>query len=120
MFGVEQLFFLHAYIKGDDAGFLKVYDVKSDGTAWARGLNYSGQLGNGTSINANIPVQVSGLAGIEITYSSPGRSVFCNRKSKFYLIYFLKIKEVEITRVTVITIKIEKDIILPPKRAELE
>ena len=34
--------------------------VKSDGTVWAWGLNYYGQLGNGTTTNSVTPVQVIG------------------------------------------------------------
>jgi hypothetical protein len=37
--------------------------VRSDGTVWAWGYNYFGQLGNGTNTNSNVPVQVSGLTG---------------------------------------------------------
>jgi len=38
--------------------------LKNDGTVWAWGYNYYGQLGNGTNTNSNVPVRVSGLAGI--------------------------------------------------------
>ena len=38
--------------------------VKPDGTVWAMGLNYYGQLGDGTNTNRNIPVQVSGLTDV--------------------------------------------------------
>ena len=38
--------------------------LKSDQTVWCWGLNTSGQLGDGTIINRNRPVQVSGLAGV--------------------------------------------------------
>jgi RHS repeat-associated protein len=37
--------------------------LKSDGTVWAWGLNWEGQLGDGTSTNRRTPVQVSGLSG---------------------------------------------------------
>jgi alpha-tubulin suppressor-like RCC1 family protein len=32
--------------------------IKSDGTAWAWGNNFVGQLGNGTTVNSNSPVQM--------------------------------------------------------------
>jgi alpha-tubulin suppressor-like RCC1 family protein len=38
--------------------------VKSDGTVWAWGDNASGQLGNGTTTQSLVPVQVSGLSGV--------------------------------------------------------
>jgi len=38
--------------------------ARSDGTAWAWGYNVFGQLGNGTTTNSNVPVQVSGLVGV--------------------------------------------------------
>jgi len=37
--------------------------LKSDGTVWAWGYNFFGQLGDGTNIHRNTPVQVSGLTG---------------------------------------------------------
>ncbi len=40
------------------------YALKSDGTLWAWGGNFVGQLGNGTYTNTTIPVQVSGLISV--------------------------------------------------------
>ncbi|MGO8670646.1 MAG: choice-of-anchor tandem repeat GloVer-containing protein [Capsulimonadaceae bacterium] len=38
--------------------------LRADGTVWAWGLNAFGELGNGTTENSSVPVQVSGLAGV--------------------------------------------------------
>src|SRR5438552_914721 len=38
--------------------------LKRDGTVWAWGFNGFGQLGNGTKLNSNTPVAVSGLSGV--------------------------------------------------------
>jgi alpha-tubulin suppressor-like RCC1 family protein len=47
------------------AGSLHNLAVKSDGTVWAWGFNYYGQVGNGTSGgNVLSPVQVKGLTGV--------------------------------------------------------
>ncbi|EFC79732.1 regulator of chromosome condensation RCC1 [Parafrankia sp. EUN1f] len=45
-------------------GYTVGFALNSDGTVWAWGLNDVGQLGNGTIINSNVPVQVAGLDGI--------------------------------------------------------
>jgi len=37
--------------------------VRSDGSVWAWGYNFYGQLGNGTNIDSNVPVRVSGVNG---------------------------------------------------------
>ncbi|MBI4930638.1 MAG: PKD domain-containing protein [Bacteroidetes bacterium] len=46
------------------AGDVHSMKLCSDGTVMAWGYNGSGQLGDGTTTNSNIPVQVSGLTGI--------------------------------------------------------
>nr|WP_269456777.1 Ig-like domain-containing protein [Thermanaeromonas toyohensis] len=38
--------------------------LKSDGTVWAWGYNYYGQLGDGTTTNRYTPVQVQGLSNV--------------------------------------------------------
>lgn len=41
------------------------YALKNDGTVWAWGEGEYGQLGNGTYLPSDTPVQVSGLSGVE-------------------------------------------------------
>jgi hypothetical protein len=38
--------------------------IKADGTVWTWGFNGSGQLGDGTTTNRNVPVAVNGLSGV--------------------------------------------------------
>jgi hypothetical protein len=45
------------------AGFSHSLAVKADGSVWAWGRNNSGQLGNGTTTDTSIPVQVAGSGG---------------------------------------------------------
>ena len=46
------------------AGGLHSLTVKADGTVWAWGSNYYGQLGDGTTTLQTSPVQVPGLTGV--------------------------------------------------------
>lgn len=47
------------------SGWFHSLALKNDGTVWSWGYNNNGQLGDGTAVtNKNLPVQVSGLAGI--------------------------------------------------------
>jgi alpha-tubulin suppressor-like RCC1 family protein len=52
--------------------------VRSDGTVWAWGLNWFGEVGDGTTTNRATPVQVTGLAGVVrgIRHRSHGRHPF--------------------------------------------
>nr|WP_275984164.1 immunoglobulin-like domain-containing protein [Paenibacillus hamazuiensis] len=51
------------HVKDISAGFYSSYALKDDGTVWAWGMNSLGQLGNGTTIDSNAPVQVLGVGG---------------------------------------------------------
>jgi alpha-tubulin suppressor-like RCC1 family protein len=42
-------------------GWSHVVALAVDGTVWAWGKNSGGELGNGTTINSSVPIQVSGL-----------------------------------------------------------
>lgn len=46
------------------AGEDHAMSLKPDGTVWAWGYNYYGQLGDGTTTNRSTPVQVSGLTNV--------------------------------------------------------
>ena len=65
-------------VVGINAGYYHTIFLKADGTVWATGSNYNGQLGDGTTTNQrNNPVQVtddsgnplSGVVGINAGYS---------------------------------------------------
>ena len=44
------------------AGYYHSLFMTTDGTLWAMGYNNYGQLGNGTTINTNLPVSVPQLS----------------------------------------------------------
>ena len=51
-------------VKAISGGGRHVLALKSDGTVWSWGNNDTGQLGDGTGVSKNVPVQVSGLTGM--------------------------------------------------------
>ncbi|KRE44565.1 hypothetical protein ASG92_12925 [Arthrobacter sp. Soil736] len=54
-------------------GFLSVFALKTDGTVWAWGGGSHGLLGDGTGNDSTVPVQVTGLTGVQnvtTTYGS--------------------------------------------------
>ena len=51
-------------------GYYHSAAVKSDGTLWVWGLNSSGQLGDGTTTQRHVPVQVTGCPGGDNNWTS--------------------------------------------------
>lgn len=49
--------------------------VKNDGTVLTWGGNSLGQLGNGTTVNTNTPVQASGLTGMTAVAAGPSQTI---------------------------------------------
>ncbi len=48
------------------ANYGNMFAVKSDGTVWAWGFNYYGQLGNNSTTDSHVPVQVLGSGGVGV------------------------------------------------------
>ena len=61
------------------AGGLFSLALRSDGTVWAWGYNAVGELGNGTTADSNVPVQVTGLARITAIAAGEGDSAMAIR-----------------------------------------
>lgn len=55
-------------------GVIANYAVKKDGTVWAWGNNYNGELGNGTTTASAAPVQVPGLTGVSTVSAGSGNA----------------------------------------------
>jgi alpha-tubulin suppressor-like RCC1 family protein len=49
--------------------------LRQEGTVWAWGRNYYGQLGNGTDMDSAAPVQVLGLSGVTAIAAGSGHTV---------------------------------------------
>ncbi|MEC0232629.1 RCC1 domain-containing protein [Paenibacillus alba] len=58
-----------------DSGTSHILQLGSDGTVWARGNNSYGQLGNGTTNNSSIAVQVSGLSNVIAVATGANHSI---------------------------------------------
>ncbi|MFJ6313699.1 cutinase family protein [Pseudarthrobacter oxydans] len=70
--GVKKVF--SSYYNG-----VSVFALKTDGTVWAWGSNDMGQLGNGSTADSAVPVQASGLSGVqdlETSFLAPQPMVF--------------------------------------------
>lgn len=50
--------------------------LKSDGTVWATGRNFHGQLGDGTTTNVFTPIQIPNLTGIAAISAGANHSLF--------------------------------------------
>ncbi|KXH84949.1 hypothetical protein AU378_04115 [Chryseobacterium kwangjuense] len=57
------------------AGTFHSLGIKTDGTLWAWGNNSNGQLGDGTNINRNNPVQIGGAANWKKVFAAEKYSV---------------------------------------------
>ena len=64
------------------AGYRYSLALKSDGTVWAWGGNYFGELGNGSTVDSPVPVQVSGLTGVIAVARGGGEEVGLSTHSR--------------------------------------
>lgn len=66
-------------VRAVGAGDSHSFAIKSDGTLWAWGYNYNGQLGDGTTQGRTAPVQVSGLTNVVAVSGGNAHSLaLCN------------------------------------------
>jgi alpha-tubulin suppressor-like RCC1 family protein len=56
-------------------GWSHVVALASDGTVWTWGANDNGELGNGTTISSNVPIQVGGLSDVTGVSAGDGSTV---------------------------------------------
>jgi hypothetical protein len=70
--GSDGINFNFSAIVGSLTATTQTVYLKSDGTVWAWGDNGSGQLGNGTTTDSAVPLQVAGLTGVTVV--SAGRN----------------------------------------------
>lgn len=57
------------------SGYRHNIAVRTDGTIWAWGTNQFGQLGNGTNVSSDVPVQVNGLTGATAVAAGLGHTL---------------------------------------------
>jgi alpha-tubulin suppressor-like RCC1 family protein len=57
-------------------GYFHSLVLATDGTIWAWGNNDSGQLGDGTTQNRNLPAQVADISGVKAIAGGGGRNEF--------------------------------------------
>jgi alpha-tubulin suppressor-like RCC1 family protein len=68
---------LHAAGPAISAGEAHSLFLKTDGTVWATGGNYSGELGNGTTTDNFNPEQV--LTGVQVVSAGGSHSLFLKK-----------------------------------------
>lgn len=72
-------------INAIEAGGAHTLALKNDGTVWSWGVNNSGELGDGTTVNRNIPGQVIGLTEITAISAGNGYSLALKKDSTVWM-----------------------------------
>jgi alpha-tubulin suppressor-like RCC1 family protein len=62
----------YSFGSGIAGGYLHAAGIQNDGSVWTWGWNYHGQLGNGTTTDSHVPVQVSGWSGVAVSVAGGG------------------------------------------------